>query len=63
MNYNLIAEQEESTVVSEFLADYSSKEAYQTEAELEEAFIQQLQRQAYERLTIHNEAELIGNLR
>ena len=63
MNYNLIAEQEESTVVSEFLADYNSKEAYQTEAELEEAFIQQLQRQAYERLTIHNEAELIGNLR
>ena len=63
MNYNLIAEQEESTIVSEFLADYNSKEAYQTEAELEEAFIQQLQRQAYERLTIHNEAELIGNLR
>lgn len=63
MPYHLIAEQEESTVVSEFRADYNSKEAYQTEAELEEAFIQQLQRQAYERLTIHNEAELIGNLR
>ena len=63
MNYNLIAEQEESTVVNEFRADYNSKEAYQTEAELEEAFIQQLQRQAYERLTIHTEAELIGNLR
>ena len=61
--YNLIAENEESTVVNEFKAEYGSQLPYQTEAELEEAFISQLQAQAYERLLIHNEADLISNLR
>ncbi len=62
-NYHLIAENEESTVVNEFRAEYGSQLPYQSEAELEEAFIRQLQGQAYERLTIHNEADLISNLR
>ena len=63
MPYNLIAENEESTVVNEFRAEYGSQLPYQSEAELEEAFINQLQTQAYERLFIHTEAELIQNLR
>ena len=62
-NYNLIAENEESTVVNEFAADYGSQLPYQSEAELESAFIAQLEGQAYERLHIHTEAELIENLR
>ncbi|MBR1594803.1 MAG: type I restriction endonuclease subunit R [Alloprevotella sp.] len=61
--YNLIAENEESTVVGEFQPNYGSQLPYQSEAELEEAFIQQLQGQAYERLTIHTEADLVDNLR
>ena len=61
--YNLIAENEETTVMSEFQAEYGSQHPYQSEAELEQAFIAQLVGQAYERLHIHNEADLIGNLR
>lgn len=37
--------------------------AYQSEAELERAFIAQLQRQAYEYVTFSSEEELIANLR
>ncbi len=61
--YNLIAENEESTVVNEFQAEYGLQQPYQSEAELEESFIAQLEGQAYQRLRFHTEAELIGNLR
>ena len=37
--------------------------AYQSEAALERAFLEQLQSQAYEYLRISSEAELIANLR
>lgn len=37
--------------------------AYQSEAELEEAFIAQLQRQAYERVAFSSEDQLVANLR
>lgn len=37
--------------------------AYQSEAELEEAFIAQLQRQAYQYVTFSSEADLVANLR
>ena len=63
VQYNLIAENEETTVVSEFQAEYDSQQPYQSEAELEEAFIAQLEGQAYQRLHLHTEAELIDNLR
>lgn len=63
IQYNLIAENEETTVVSEFQAEYDSQQPYQSEAELEEAFIAQLEGQAYQRLHLHTEAELIDNLR
>jgi type I restriction enzyme R subunit len=58
-----IALSNESTVVAEFLPDVVRETAYQSEAELEKAFIAQLQLQAYEYLTITSEADLITNLR
>lgn len=43
-----IALSNESTVVAEFLPDRVRETAYQSEAELEKAFIKQLQLQAYD---------------
>ena len=63
--YEPIALSNESTVVAEFLPEFLGvrEAAYQSEAELEKAFIKQLQVQAYEYLPITSEAELIANLR
>jgi len=63
--YEPIALSNESTVVAEFLPEFLGvrEAAYQSEAELEKAFIKQLQVQAYEYLTFTSEAELIANLR
>ncbi|MEK7259715.1 MAG: type I restriction endonuclease, partial [Pseudomonadota bacterium] len=63
--YEPIALSSESTVVAEFLPDQKDvrETAYQSEAELEKAFIAQLQLQAYAYLPITSEATLIANLR
>jgi type I restriction enzyme R subunit len=63
--YEAIALSNESTVVAEFLPEFLGvREAvYQSEAELEKAFIKQLQVQAYEYLPITSEADLVANLR
>lgn len=61
--YNIVAENPESTVVAEYEAIYKRELTYQTEDQLEKAFVKQLQTQAYEYLTIGSEAELISNLR
>lgn len=61
--YNIVAENPESTVVAEYEAIYKRELTYQTEDQLEKAFVKQLQTQAYEYLTIGSEAELINNLR
>lgn len=61
--YNIIAESSEYTVVSEYENSVSSYEAYQSEANLEKEFIHLLQQQGYEYLQIHNEGDLISNLR
>lgn len=61
--YNIVAENPESTVVAEYQSPFKRESTYQTEDGLEKAFIQQLQTQAYEYLTIINEAALINNLR
>ena len=53
----------ERTVVAEYFPDKRQETAYQSEAELEQAFIEQLKSQAYEYLPITNEADLIANLR
>ena len=63
MQYNIISENGENTVVAEYKPEYSKENNYQSEAELERAFIKQLQEQAYEYLPIKNENDLIINLR
>ena len=61
--YNLIAENPESTVVAEYQPLYRKETTFQSEADLEKAFIEQLQTQAYDYLPITSEDELIANLR
>ena len=61
--YNLVAENPQSTVVAEYTPAYRIAKSYQSEAELERAFIEQLQSQAYEFLPITSEADLVRNLR
>lgn len=53
----------ESTVVGLYEPEESDRAGYQSEAELEAAFIRQLQAQAYEYVTFSSETELIANLR
>ncbi len=62
--YYIVASTDESTVVSEYSAEYRVRSGkYQSEAELEEEFIKLLISQGYEYIQIHNEASLIQNLR
>ena len=61
--YEPIAVSAESTVVAEFIPATAAETAYQSEADLERAFIQRLQSQAYAYLPITSEADLIANLR
>lgn len=63
LRYEPIALSSESTVVAEFTPEPAAVAGYQSEAQLEEAFIGQLVAQAYERLRITTEAELVANLR
>lgn len=64
MSYNIIAENPESTVVTEYTPPESRRaDSYQSEADLEKAFIELLGEQAYEYLPIHTEDDLIDNLR
>ncbi|MYF00725.1 MAG: type I restriction endonuclease subunit R, partial [Gammaproteobacteria bacterium] len=62
-HFEPIALSSESTVVAEFEPDGVRETVYQSEAELEKAFIKQLQSQAYQYLPITSEAELTANLR
>ncbi|MBN8677963.1 MAG: type I restriction endonuclease subunit R [Chitinophagales bacterium] len=61
--YNIVVENPEITVVAEYQSPYQREAAYQSEDQLEKAFVQLLQGQAYERLIIGSEAELVHNLR
>ena len=62
--YNIVASTDEVTVVAEYTPEYRVKEqAYQSEAALEQSFIQQLESQGYEYIQISNEASMIDNLR
>ena len=55
--YNLIMETPEATVVAEYSSVAEKSAAYQSEASLESAFIERLQKQAYEYLPIKTEAD------
>ena len=61
--FNIIAEQDNCTVVAKYEPQQRSGNAYQSEAELEQWLITQLQHQGYEYPTIRNEEELLLNLR
>ena len=62
--YNIVAENPESTLVSVYEAPEANRaESYQSEAALERAFIDLLKLQAYEYLPIKDEKDLIVNLR
>lgn len=61
--FEAISVSDESTVVAEFEGASSGGEAYQSEAALEAAFIRTLTEQAYQYLPIHDESELVANLR
>jgi type I restriction enzyme R subunit len=61
--YDLVAENENSTVVAEYQTEYKRAAIYQSESDLEKAFIEQLKTQAYEYLPIKSEQDLIANLR
>jgi type I restriction enzyme R subunit len=61
--YNLVAENTQSTVVSEYTPDGVRVAHYQSELDLEKAFIKQLETQAYEYIKITSEDDLVLNLR
>ena len=64
MTYNILSENNTSTIVAHYERQAMVEDsAYQTEADLERSLIEQLQRQGYEYVQIHNEDELISNLR
>lgn len=62
-NIEPIAITSENTVVAELDPRASKAKAYESESELETAFIELLQDQAYEYLTITDETALISNLK
>jgi type I restriction enzyme R subunit len=74
-HFESISVSDESTVVAEWVSTSSTSgpgvstgstngsDAYQSEAELEAALIQQLESQAYERLTVTTNDALVANLR
>lgn len=61
--FNIVAQTNESTVVTEYKPVATRSDAYQSEAELEKEFIRLLSEQSYAYLPIHSEADLISNLR
>ena len=61
--YDLVVENPQSTVVAEYSPEKKRTDHYQSEAELEIAFIEQLESQAYEYLPVTDETYLIANLR
>lgn len=63
VTFDILASGGQSTVCSVIPIEDNNSDDYQSEAALEKAFIEQLQRQAYEYVTFSDEGELITNLR
>lgn len=61
--YSVVAENQESTVLAEYVPAKIKQTEYQSEAELEQSFIKQLINQAYDYLSIKSEEDLVDNLR
>ncbi len=60
---NIVAQSNESTVISEYVPTVRRSDSFQTEAELEQELIRILCSQGYEFIKIASEDELIQNLR
>ncbi|OOO00571.1 MAG: hypothetical protein ATN35_06720 [Epulopiscium sp. Nele67-Bin004] len=60
---DIIAQNTQSTVVAEYTPEPRNSTAYQSEAELENDFINRLVNQGYERIKIKTSLELVQNLR
>lgn len=63
IDFDVMAFGGQATVCSALPKQQRRSSAYQSEAQLEEAFVKQLCRQGYERLVVSSEEELIANLR
>ena len=61
--FNIVAATTENTVVTSYEPVKKRSDSYQSEAALEREFIQLLTQQGYAYLPIHQEADLIANLR
>ena len=61
--YTVISQSNEETVVAEYKPVSSRSDAYQSEAALEKEFVRMLQEQSYEYVKIHEEKDLLVNLR
>ena len=62
-SFNIIAATTENTVVTSYEPVKNRSDSYQSEAALEREFMHLLTQQGYEYLPIHQEADLIANLR
>ena len=61
--FNIVAETNENTVVTEYTPVKTRSDSYQSETDLEKEFIKMLTEQGYEYLNIHSEDDLVNNLR
>lgn len=61
--FNIVAETNENTVVTQYEPVKKRSDAYQSEAELEKGFIRMLTEQGYEYLQIHTEEDMVANIR
>ena len=57
--FNIVAETNENTVVTEYKPLPRNESIYQSEVALEKEFIRRLEEQGYNYLPIHNEKDLI----
>ena len=62
-NYNIVAENQKSTVVSEYTPSAKKERSYQSEATLEADLIQTFKENGYEYLNITKNDDLVANLR
>jgi len=61
--YKLLIASENNTVLAQYEPIYSTETSYQSESELEQKLIEDLQKQGYEYVKIKNETDLKNNLR
>lgn len=61
--FNIVAETNENTVVTQYEPVKQRSDAYQSEADLEKEFIRMLTEQGYEYLQIHTEEDMVANIR